>query len=142
MRERLVAEAQGFGDDPIVAGFMSPDRSYVLGDPPNYEPGPADSITGIAAARGVDVWATFLDVLLDDGGRELLNSPVLNYSHGNLDVTREMLVHPITVFGLSDGGAHAGQTCDASTTSYMLSYWARDRSEERVASPWRRRCAR
>jgi N-acyl-D-amino-acid deacylase len=131
LRERIVAEAQAFGDDPIVQGFMAPDRSYVLGDPPNYEPGPADSVTGIAAARGADTWATFLDLLLQDGGRELLNSPVLNYSHGNLDVTREMLVHPVTVFGLGDGGAHAGQTCDASTTSYLLSYWARDRPEDR-----------
>jgi N-acyl-D-aspartate/D-glutamate deacylase len=103
----------------------------VLGDPPNYEPGSADSVAGIAAARSADVWATFLELLLVDGGRELLNSPVLNYSHGNLDVTREMLVHPITVFGLGDGGAHAGQTCDASTTSYLLSYWARDRAEDR-----------
>jgi N-acyl-D-aspartate/D-glutamate deacylase len=138
VRERLVQEAQAFDTDEIVQGFMAPDRSYVLGDPPNYEPGPADSVTGIAAARGAgpgggdgNVWATFLDLLLVDGGRELLNSPVLNYSHGNLDVTREMLVHPITVFGLGDGGAHAGQTCDASTTSYLLSYWARDRPEDR-----------
>lgn len=78
------------------------------------------------------MWDTFLDLLLVDGGRELLNSPVLNYSHGSLDVTREMLVHPATVFGLGDGGAHAGQTCDASTTTFLLSYWARDRGEDRL----------
>ncbi|HXW34025.1 MAG TPA: amidohydrolase family protein, partial [Acidimicrobiales bacterium] len=63
---------------------------------------------------------------------ELLNAPVLNYSNGNLNATREMLVHPATVFGLGDGGAHAGQTCDASTTTFMLTYWARDRSEGRL----------
>jgi N-acyl-D-aspartate/D-glutamate deacylase len=112
---------------------MSPERSYVLGDPPNYAPTPADSVAGIAAAQGKDVWETFADLLLDDGGRELLNSPVLNYSHGSLDVTREMLVHPATVFGLGDGGAHAGQTCDASTTTFMLTYWARDRGDDRMA---------
>ncbi len=43
-----------------------------------------------------------------------------------------MLVHPTTVFGLGDGGAHAGQTCDASTTTFMLSYWARDREHGRL----------
>jgi N-acyl-D-aspartate/D-glutamate deacylase len=43
-----------------------------------------------------------------------------------------MLVHPTSVFGLGDGGAHAGQTCDASTTTFMLSYWARDRDHGRL----------
>ncbi len=132
LRARIVEQASALDDDPIVQGFMAPHRSYVLGDPPNYEPGPEASVAGIAAARGAGVWETFLDLLLVDGGRELLNSPVLNYSHGNLDVTREMLVHPNTVFGLGDGGAHAGQTCDASTTTFMLSYWARDRGEGRL----------
>jgi N-acyl-D-aspartate/D-glutamate deacylase len=132
LKARIVEQAQALGDNEIVMGFMSPERSYVLGDPPNYEPGPADSVAGVAAARGAEVWQTFCDLLLGDGGRELLNSPVLNYSHGNLDVTREMLVHPATVFGLGDGGAHAGQTCDASTTTFMLSYWARDRAQGRL----------
>jgi N-acyl-D-aspartate/D-glutamate deacylase len=71
-------------------------------------------------------------LLLRDGGRELLNAPVLNYSDGDLEATRTMLVHPATVFGLGDGGAHAGQTCDASTTTFMLSYWARDRASGRI----------
>jgi N-acyl-D-aspartate/D-glutamate deacylase len=111
---------------------MAPDHVFVLGDPPDYEPGPSQSVAGIASARGADVWATFLDLLLTDGGRELLNSPILNYSNGNLDATRAMLAHPTSVFGLGDGGAHAGQTCDASTTTSLLSYWARDRSHDRI----------
>jgi N-acyl-D-aspartate/D-glutamate deacylase len=32
-----------------------------------------------------------------------------------------------TVLGLSDGGAHCGVICDASTPSFMLTHWARDR---------------
>ena len=39
-----------------------------------------------------------------------------------------MLTHPSTVCGLGDGGAHAGQTCDASSTTFMLTHWVRDRS--------------
>jgi N-acyl-D-aspartate/D-glutamate deacylase len=70
--------------------------------------------------------------MLADGGRELLNSPVANYSHGNLDSVREMLLHPTSAFGLGDGGAHAGQTCDASTTTFLLTHWARDRAEGRL----------
>jgi N-acyl-D-amino-acid deacylase len=132
LRRRLVDGARAMSRDPIVAGFMAPERSYVLGDPPDYEPGPGDSVSGIASARGADPWETFLDLLLDDGGRELINAPVLNYSHGDLEATRTMLLHPATVFGLGDGGAHAGQTCDASTTTFMLSYWARDRPTGKI----------
>jgi N-acyl-D-aspartate/D-glutamate deacylase len=41
---------------------------------------------------------------------------------------RTMLMHPQTVLGLSDGGAHCGILCDASMPTFMLTHWARDRS--------------
>jgi N-acyl-D-amino-acid deacylase len=132
LRDRLVREIAAMADDPIIAGFMHPDRIFLLGDPPNYEPGHADSVTAIARAAGVDTWAKLLELMLADGGRELLNSPVANYSHGNLDAVREMLLHPTSAFGLGDGGAHAGQTCDASSTTFLLTHWARDRAEGRL----------
>ncbi|MBV8159992.1 MAG: amidohydrolase family protein, partial [Acidimicrobiia bacterium] len=113
LRARLVAELDGMADDPIISGFMNPARIYILGDPPDYEPGPDRSVAAIAAARRAGVWDTLLDLMLHDNGRELLNSPVLNYADGSLEPVREMLVHPTTAFGLGDGGAHAGQTCDA-----------------------------
>jgi N-acyl-D-aspartate/D-glutamate deacylase len=133
VRDALLADLRAMADDPFLNGFMAPEHVYLLGDPPDYEPGPSQSVAGVAEARGADVWTTFLDLLLTDDGRELLNSPILNYSNGNLDATREMLVHPTSVFGLGDGGAHAGQTCDASTTTSLLSYWSRDRSHDRLA---------
>ncbi|MDT7572463.1 MAG: hypothetical protein QOE05_2637, partial [Actinomycetota bacterium] len=132
LRATLAEQARALDDDPVVQGFMGPARVYLLGDPPDYEPGADRSVTSIAADRGAEVWTTFLDLLLADDGRELLNSPVLNYSDGNLDAAREMLLHPSSAFGLGDGGAHAGQTCDASTTTYLLSYWARDRATGRL----------
>ena len=132
LRARLVAELTAMEGDPIVSGFMHPSRTFPLGDPPDYEPSPSASISSLAAAAGRSEWEEFYDHLLQDRGRQLLNAPVLNYSDGNLDATREMLVHPTTVFGLGDGGAHAGQTCDASTTTFMLSYWARDRERGRL----------
>jgi N-acyl-D-aspartate/D-glutamate deacylase len=130
---RLVADATGLADDPVVSGFMHPDRIYVLGDPPVYEPGAERSVTALAAARAIDPWALLLELLLGDGGRELLNAPVLNYTDGNLDAVGEMLRHPTSAFGLGDGGAHAGQTCDASTTTFLLSHWARDRPRDRLS---------
>jgi N-acyl-D-amino-acid deacylase len=132
LRARLVADAGRLGDDPIVSGFMHPDRIFVLGDPPDYEPGPERSVTALAAARGTDPWSLLLELLLADGGRELLNAPVLNYSDGSLDAAGEMLRHPTSAFGLGDGGAHAGQTCDASTTTFLLTHWARDRDHDRL----------
>jgi N-acyl-D-aspartate/D-glutamate deacylase len=132
LRARIVADAAGLADDPIVSGFMHPDRIFVLGDPPVYEPGAERSATALAAARGVDPWALLLELFLGDGGRELLNAPVLNYTDGNLDAVGEMLRHPTSAFGLGDGGAHAGQTCDASTTTFLLTHWARDRDHGRL----------
>jgi N-acyl-D-amino-acid deacylase len=132
LRARIVADAGTLRGDPIVMGFMRPQGIYLLGDPPVYEPGPERSASAIAAARGVDEWELLLDLLLEDGGRQLLNSPVLNYTDGNLDAAGEMLQHPTSAFGLGDGGAHAGQTCDASTTTFLLSHWARDRDHGRL----------
>ncbi|MBN2622862.1 MAG: amidohydrolase family protein [Acidimicrobiales bacterium] len=132
LRARLVTEVSAMADDPIIQGFMHPDRIYLLGDPPNYEPGAADSVSGLAAADGTDRWSKLLELMLADGGGELLNSPVANYSHGNLDAVRDMLLHPTSAFGLGDGGAHAGQTCDASSTTFLLTHWARDRDEGRL----------
>ncbi|MGA2520264.1 MAG: amidohydrolase family protein [Acidimicrobiales bacterium] len=132
-RARLVHEMTALQDDPVIAGFMHPARTFPLGDPPDYEPPPSTSIAALAAVAGRSPWEELYDHIVADGGRELLNAPVLNYSDGNLDAARHMLVHPTSVFGLGDGGAHAGQTCDASTTTFLLSYWARDRPAGRIA---------
>ena len=133
LREALVADAALLRDNDIVKTFMHPGLIFVLGDPPEYEPGPERSAAGIAAATGVDEWELLIDLMLVDGGRELLNAPVLNYSNGNLDAVEAMLRHPTSAFGLGDGGAHAGQTCDASSTTFLLSHWARDRAYGRFS---------
>jgi N-acyl-D-aspartate/D-glutamate deacylase len=39
-----------------------------------------------------------------------------------------MLLHPLAVIGLGDGGAHCGVICDASTPTYLLTHWVRDRA--------------
>jgi len=114
-------------DDPNF-GFQSPTRLFQLGDPPDYEPEPSESLANRAARAGRDPAEYLYDMLLEHDGHELLNSPILNYSNGSLDPTFEMLTSPITTFGLSDGGAHAGQTCDASATTFLLSHWSRDRT--------------
>ena len=61
--------------------------------------------------------------------------PFANYRANNLDAVREMMVHPHTVIGLGDGGAHVGTICDASFTTTLLTHWARDRDHDRVPLP-------
>ncbi|HEX5268593.1 MAG TPA: hypothetical protein VFW24_17645, partial [Acidimicrobiales bacterium] len=47
------------------------------------------------------------DICMADEGRSFIYLPSLNYAAGNLDAVGQMLAHPHTVPGLSDGGAHA-----------------------------------
>jgi N-acyl-D-aspartate/D-glutamate deacylase len=104
------------------------DRTFLLGDPPDYEPGPDRSLTGIALANSTSPLNVAYDAMLIDGGRGLLYVPILNYAYGNLDPVREMFLHPRAASGLADGGAHCGVICDASMPTFMLTHWSRDRS--------------
>ena len=74
----------------------------------------------------------YYDLLMADDGRALLMRPLLNYSDGTLDPVHDMLTHPTDRWGLGDGGAHCGTTCDASMPTFMLTHWARDRTEGRI----------
>ena len=103
-------------------------KLFPLGDPPDYEPPPERSVTALAAAQGRTTDEVLYDLMLQRDGKELLYLPLLDYSACNLDAVREMLVHPATVLGLGDGGAHCGVLCDASLPTFMLTHWARDRS--------------
>jgi len=103
-------------------------RTFVLGDPPDYEPGPEKSLAGLAAASGRSPLEVAYDVMAEHDGQGLLYIPILNYATGDLDHVREMLCHPRGALGLSDGGAHTGTICDASMPTFMLTHWSRDRS--------------
>jgi N-acyl-D-aspartate/D-glutamate deacylase len=127
-RARILGETPSF-DNPF-SHYMGTQlhRIYVLGDPPDYEPGPELSVASIAASEGVGVDEKLYDLTLERDGTALLMFPFLNYSDGNGDATYEMLRHPSGAIGLSDGGAHCGSICDASNPTWMLTHWTRDRT--------------
>jgi N-acyl-D-aspartate/D-glutamate deacylase len=104
------------------------ERTFILGNPPDYEPGPERSLAGVAAASGRTPLEVAYDEMARDGGQGLLYIPILNYALGDLDHVREMMLHPQGLLGLADGGAHTGTICDASMPTFMLTHWTRDRS--------------
>ena len=100
---------------------------YPLGDPPDYEPTPERSIAGIAQREGRPPQEVLLEAMLRNDGKDFVYYPIINYAEKSFEPIREMLVHPRALLSLSDGGAHCGVICDASSPSYMLTHWVRDR---------------
>jgi N-acyl-D-amino-acid deacylase len=138
IRERLLAEQpQGGGIEHMVQRARAVEGMFLLGDPPNYEPLPEQSVGVMAARCGLSPLEMAYDILLRREGREILYAPETNFTHGTLETTLEMMQHPDTLIGLSDGGAHYGTICDASFSTYLLAYWARDRQRgARLALPF------
>jgi N-acyl-D-amino-acid deacylase len=129
VRRAILSES--IPDDPLMAmiGGQSTSHMFPLGEPPDYEPTPDKSVAAIARREGRPEEEVLYDLLLRHDGRELVLFTLGGYSHGSLDDMKEMLLHPNSALGLSDGGAHCGVICDASAPTYMLSHWARDRAD-------------
>jgi N-acyl-D-aspartate/D-glutamate deacylase len=99
---------------------------------PDYEPALKASFGARARQQGVPALAALYDHLAAGDGSNLVYFPIFNYNDGSLDTVREMLGHPRALFGLSDAGAHVGTICDASSTTFMLTHWVRDRAKGRL----------
>jgi N-acyl-D-aspartate/D-glutamate deacylase len=119
VRAAILDEVRG----PAFGGW---DGIFPLGDPPDYDPGADRSLAAIAAREGVDPVAVAYDALLERDGTGLLYLPFANYAERDFATIREMLLHPHTVPGLGDAGAHCGMICDGSMPTYLVSHWGRD----------------
>ncbi len=133
MRATLVDEYRSMiaalrAEQPLLAKAMENfERTYPLGDPVNYEPTDADSIAGMAASTGRDPVEVYYDALLERDGQAIVLNTLLGYTDGDGDALYEMLSSDHAVIGLADGGAHCNLICDASTPTWMLTHWCRDR---------------
>lgn len=103
-------------------------KMHLMGAVPDYEPLLENTVEQQAKRRGVRPEEVVLEHMLERGGRGLIYVTFLNYADGNLEASRQMLEHPDTVPGLSDGGAHVGMICDGSFPTSNLTLWTRDRT--------------
>lgn len=104
------------------------DRAFALGPDMNYEPDLKDAVAPQAAALGRDRFDLALELMLGNEGRGLLIHPFENYTDGDLENVRTMLMHPNCVAGLADAGAHVGVIADHSSATTLLTHWGRDRT--------------
>lgn len=102
------------------------DKFFVMGNPPDYEPGPEKSVAAIGAREGRTPDEVAYDYITEAEG-QYLYFPVVNYVVGDHEPIREMMIDSGTLLGLSDGGAHCTSIVDSGLPSFMLAHWGRDR---------------
>ena len=132
VRQRILNDSPASDGHPLMFAAQAWNYMYPLGDPPNYEPAPEESIGARAAARGVSPLEEAYDRLLDDDGHAMLLVTLANFRDNSLDTVAELIQRDDVVLGLGDGGAHYGMICDASYPTYMLTHWVRDRESGRL----------
>ncbi len=137
-RARLLAENVEYKEGEISTQLFSWfHKMFRLGSPPDYEPAPEDSVAAHAEREGRDPREVLLDWMAEDDGKALIYFPLMNYLPGDLSFVEQMLKHPNTAFGLSDGGAHVGIICDSSFPTTLLTHWGRDRTRgEKLPLEW------
>jgi N-acyl-D-amino-acid deacylase len=128
VRQALLAEAPQTKQKSAEFLATAWHQMYRLGVVPDYEPTRESSALLTAEREGRTPQAVVLDWLLEDDGDALLFSPLGSYVDHDHEAIREMIMHPASILGLSDGGAHCGLICDASFPTYLLTHWARDRT--------------
>src|SRR5262249_30945088 len=91
LRRRLLGETAQSGNPTVRYISRSYQKLYRLGDPPDYEPDPRDSVAAQAQRAGRSPADLAYDLLLESEGREILYFPLHNYSEHSLDAAREMM---------------------------------------------------
>ena len=117
VRQRLVDLDQPAQIDFNLAFILIDERV-------DYAHDPSNSLSTYALERNLSPVEAFIELNREHKGRVVLYHPGLNQS---MDAVQEMITNPTVAMGLGDSGAHVGQIMDASSPTWLLSYWVRDR---------------
>jgi N-acyl-D-aspartate/D-glutamate deacylase len=126
--------AKILSEDPIAGSTfplirrLSYSQMFRFGHPVNYLPKADESVAAIAAREGRPAPEVAYDILIEDGGRNFLYTPIVNYANYDLTAPETLLQNRNTIMGLSDGGAHVGFILDAGFPTWMFTYWGRQRN--------------
>lgn len=129
LRARLLAEEPQDPNPFFLWVVQQTHLLFPLGDPPNYNPAPEDSIKARAATLGIGERELIYDELLRQNGKAILYCPMGNTEGNRFDVAADLFGEPGTVLGLGDGGAHYGMICDAAFPTFILSEYVRNRQK-------------
>jgi N-acyl-D-aspartate/D-glutamate deacylase len=135
-RARLLSEQPEHHTPRLVQRASNFDYTFRLGRPMEYEPAKDQSVSAIAKREGKTGEEVSYDLLLEDEGNALIYAPNNNYAAYNLDHVQDLITHPRTCLGLSDGGAHVGYITDSGFPTFTLTFWGRDRKQGRIELPW------
>ncbi len=126
-RRRLLSEDPVAGSTFPLIERLSYKYMFRFGNPPNYVPRDEDSIAAIAEREGRPAAEVAYDVMLEDEGRGFIYAPLTNYARHDLSTPEAMLSNRNVVMGLGDGGAHVGFISDAGFTTWLITYWQKER---------------
>ncbi len=135
-RAQLLSEKPEHDIEQQVRRVRNFDYQFPFGDPPNYAPPRETSIAATAERTGKSVDEVVYDLLLEEDGMQMIFSPNNNFADYTLEACRQQMENPNSVISLSDGGAHVAHICDVSYSTFLLTYWGRDRKEGTLDTSW------
>ena len=135
MRARLIEEAkvmegaQSIGQTMTSSRFsIPPAASFWMGDEdrPNYTGGSEMSLETLSAQANEHPAETWIRLMVESNGQGLF---MVRFVNQDLEVLPDFMRSDWIVPGVGDAGAHVSVIMDSGWTSFLLSYWHRDRSE-------------
>ncbi len=85
------------------------------------------TVDDVARERGKTGLDTFLDLAIEDDLNIQYTMALFNADENRV---AELITHPNTMIGLSDGGAHVDMLCDAGYCTYLLGTWVREKQAQ------------
>lgn len=108
------------GSSLVMGGWPKTEISYFEKNPSLEQ----RLLFDVARERDVHPIDLLLDLALESDLAMRIRMPIANHDENEVEI---LLKDPNVVVGLSDGGAHASQLCDACFSTYMLGHWVRER---------------